>query len=968
MTPTQKQFLAKLREHMDGAKAKDVSDFVQKLVRDPPKLWECLEAFMTVSKKYGNERKSMSVYWGLASLALVWCEPYYALEFEYRSRSDANDEWSKRYAALAQYAHDEAVSSIAKKRAKATPEDFKRLERFKDIEEDVEAAKKVKPDTDPAAKDKKKFTDAFHKYMAARTKATRVELDKIIESLTGRPLEECLYAYIEASRAHAPNDEYSLYAFFGLSSRAMHWCGGYFALKYQAWIKPETKSDYATRYANLNTWQLGELAKDFAYANKRTRILDELRFAYYKAYAKDPDDRALRNFEAVKNDELRVQASGALAAYDRDCQENSLRGFKSSWDDFAKLLQQKDRLTLAMVVKWCRDWLADDRVMRDELYWYAVGALFVRLLLDRPEEYRSGFSAEEQAYLVSANSAKHRYIDDFSRRLRYLTTSRNDTKFLQLCKVHAALLLYGAKRRMRLATMSETELVYGKLQAMEAHGPGKGDVLTIPVTQNEGLLKDRNATVSIAQTYGDITIVWFDGTDTAYVECRGLEKVLFIMYESDYAHQLGDLTSAHFYDAVYEGTEGLLVLIPAFFQLLSYLPDLVTGGLLGLAKSIALQYVISAGTEAVLGDGPAGQIVASSLSIATGHWTQAESAATKNITAELRAAQSLEHGAFSARGVPLHGERGEAATLHFTERAQAIGAGDQLALMELHPVAPKGHVSAPAVHEAHLPPKVQSEHEDFGGKRSAPPPKRPTKGDKIVAGETVEEHDLLAAGDKSQPKKGGKGASDSKKRTDRPVKGEPAKKTVRKESEAGDDGVQGERGTDDKGKPPARKPPPPPRAPRQLDPHTLYATPEFTRSGVRYQLVGTGASFIAVENRIATRFQVYEIRNGAGQTVYVGITGGKTLPKDALDRLRQHLYTKQGEFLGDAASIHIIGVDLDDRVARALEDHVIDAKNPAWNNRPRDPKSYVKEYGQKPSIDEVRRASNANLVFRIDIL
>ena len=113
---------------------------------------------------------------------------------------------------------------------------------------------------------------------------------------------------------------------------------------------------------------------------------------------------------------------------------------------------------------------------------------------------------------------------------------------------------------------------------------------------------------------------------------------------------------------------------------------------------------------------------------------------------------------------------------------------------------------------------------------------------------------------------------------------------------------------------------------------------------------------------------MYEIRNRFGRTVYVGITGGKTLPKNALDRLRQHLYTKQGEFIENARELHILGVDLDERIARGFEDDLIDEKKPYWNNRERDPESYVRKYGERPSIDEVRTAHNANLAFRIELL
>ncbi|TMK70219.1 MAG: hypothetical protein E6G50_09440 [Actinobacteria bacterium] len=973
LTAVQREFLRKLKARMDGAPEKEIADFVQKLIKHPSDLWDCLQAFMTVSAKYGIEHKSMYVYWGVTSLALVWCDPYYALEFEYRSRPEAQSEWSRRFAALPANWHDEAVASIAKQRKKAKPLDFKRLDRFKEIEEDVEAAKPTKATSEktPASKEAKRFVDAFHKYMTTKTKAARVDLDRVIESLKGRPLEESLHAYLDASKRYPAEDEWSLYVFFGLSSRAMHWCSGYFALKFQAWIKPETKSDWATRFASLSSRQVSELAKDFAYANKHTRILDELRFAYYRTNNKDPDDRALRNFDAVTNEQLRAEVSGALAGYDRDCEAKDLHGFKFWWDHFDTLLADQDRLTLAMVVKWCRDWFAADKVMRDELYWNACGALFARLLLDRPEEYKNGFNAEETAYFVSANAARHPYVDDFARRLRYLWTTRNAARFRQFCKVHAALLLYGTKRNMRLATMHETEVIYGEVEAADLHGFAETDIVTVPVTQREGLLKDRDATVSVGQTYGDLTIVWFRGMETAYVECRGLEKVLFVIYETDYAHQLGDLTTAHFYDAVYEGTEGLLVLIPAFFQILSYLPDLVSGGLSGLVKSIVVQYVINEGTEAVLGDGPEAQAVAMSLSIATGHWTQGESTATRNIAAELRASEALEHGALSTRGLPAHGEH--VSVGHVAEQPQALGTGE-LATVELHPVAPQEHAAPPSLQEHRAPsvadaherrPQVQAEHDDLKGK--PPETKRPRKHDKLAAQETAEEHDLLAAEQKAKSPKG-KPPSGRPKRTDDPVKSMPARSQTTTKPTATERGVRGERGTANKGTPRRPPLPPIPTAVRDVNPHVWYATAPFLASGVRYRLVGTGASFLAVESRTATRFQVYEIRNRFGRTVYVGITGGKTLPKNALDRLRQHLYTKQGEFIENARELHILGVDLDERIARGFEDDLIDEKKPYWNNRERDPESYVRKYGERPSIDEVRTAHNANLAFRIELL
>jgi hypothetical protein len=968
LSPVQQAFLRKLEARMAGAPEKDIADFVQKLTRNPPDLWACLMAFMTVSAKYGIEHKSMYVYWGVASLSLERCEPYDALEFEYRSRPDAASEWSKRFAALPENWHREAVAAIAKQRKRASPIDFKRLDRFKEIEEDTAAAEKARPPAGgkPASNETKRFLDAFRAYMAAKTKAARVDLDKVIECLNGQALEACLYAYIDASARYPPDDTFSLYAFFGLSSRAMHWSGGYFGLKFQAWVKSDPRSDWAKRFAALNGEQRKALEADFVYANKHTRILDELRFAYYQAKGRDPDDRALRDFDVPVDAGLRNEVSGALAEYDRDCAANDVRGFASSWDRFDKLLEQKNRLTLTMVVKWCRDWLGSERVMRDELYWNAVGALFVRLLLDRPEEYKNGLNKEEEAYFVSGPSVRRPYLDDYSYRLRYLWTTRNHERFRQLCKVHAALIIYANKRQMRLATMAETARVYSKLRALDEHGPTSGVLLSVPVTERPGLLQDKHAMVGLGETFGDITIVWFEGLDTAYVECRSLDKVLFVMHETAYSHRLGDLTTARFYDELARGTEDLLVLIPAFFQVLAYLPDLVSGGLTAFVKTIAIQYAIGTGTEAVLGEGPAADVVAGFLAVATGHLTSAENAGTKSVAAELRAGEDLEHAGISSRGLADAADHGGAASAGAADRSIAAGGAD-LPTLDAESIVPH-EPGTPAPHQP-----AEPVAPDGPAPRDEPAPaKAPTdqrqrapKVDKLAARETEEEHDLLAAADKGKgkpaKKTAGKGSS-AAEHDERGTKGRGMKRDPE------DDAVKGARGTERKGTPRRPPPPPPPPAPRQLDPAKWYATPTFERGGISYRFVGPGASFDAVENNIATRFQVYEIRNARGETVYVGISGGKSQPRDALVRLKEHLVTKQGAFIGDAAEIRILGVDLDERVARGLEDNLIDQKNPFWNNRERDPDSYLRKYGQKPSVEEVRAANNANIPFRIELL
>ncbi|WP_131803652.1 MULTISPECIES: GIY-YIG nuclease family protein [Pseudofrankia] len=141
---------------------------------------------------------------------------------------------------------------------------------------------------------------------------------------------------------------------------------------------------------------------------------------------------------------------------------------------------------------------------------------------------------------------------------------------------------------------------------------------------------------------------------------------------------------------------------------------------------------------------------------------------------------------------------------------------------------------------------------------------------------------------------------------------------------------------------------------------------DFRADFVNYRVAGARQDFERIDSETPQRYQVYEIRDAQGGSVYVGIVGGRTAPRDAVDRLQEHLQTKPGEFIGTAATIHVLGTNLDERLARALEYDLIKEKAPAWNS-PQDPMSYERKYGDKPEPAEVRAANNTHLNFTITI-
>jgi hypothetical protein len=104
----------------------------------------------------------------------------------------------------------------------------------------------------------------------------------------------------------------------------------------------------------------------------------------------------------------------------------------------------------------------------------------------------------------------------------------------------------------------------------------------------------------------------------------------------------------------------------------------------------------------------------------------------------------------------------------------------------------------------------------------------------------------------------------------------------------------------------------------------------FKSGGVSYRLsVSTRSE--AFFNAIPTGHTVvYTVHNSGGEIIYVGITT-KTASRDALNRLYEHLYTKDGEFIGGAGEFRIVGHYDKELEAHALEQHLVDSYDPAYN-------------------------------------
>lgn len=732
MTPSQQKFVGLVRAYVAGGPAKPLEDFMYGL--KPNELQDCLQLFIDkLSKKYGIEKKSMDVFYSFSLRTLAKSDPFFALKYEWLARPDAKNQWSERYAFLRPDQEVEVKKAIAEKKAKATYLDFRRFDLFKESEADIEAERKAKPPPGGKSGTRTQFLELFHGHMTARSKKATHLLSEFIYGLKPEQLEEFLSLYLEESHRYSPSDDYSIYVFFALSSRALNRCSSYFGYKFELLTQPQENSVWSKRYAALDQTQLNDLNKELTRSKKRARVLDELRFAYFQLHRKDPDARALRDFEPASYPELSQTLSGLLAACDRDVEAMRIPAFLKDWDELAALYGEKDTLRLLMLLKHAREWLRIDREMRDELYWFGVGALLIHMLLKRPEVYKDGFSDEELRFFLPSDASRHPYYGDFESRLRYLVRTRNYKNFTNISKAQAGIQLYAMKRNMTLATMADAKRVYDNAQRLRENGPKDGDIVQIRVRQPQNVLHSKNATVSVGESYGDLTIVWFDDANKAYVESRRLEKVLFILYETDYVNQLGRLSQERFYDALWENTQHLLELIPVFFEILSYIPDLVSGGFTGLVKSIAEDWIIGK----VFENAPEVGIVAQ---LALGHVAD-KVGVVQSASKDLRQTHAMDNAATLPKGV--------GARQLDTHAIDVAPKGSLDVRTTVSDIDVKSPLPAPQLHAADRPSGSAIEHVEGGAAIKAP-----AKVDKLELEETLQARELVAA-----KAGGGKGTS-----------------------------------------------------------------------------------------------------------------------------------------------------------------------------------------------------------------
>jgi hypothetical protein len=597
----QREILRMLPEVIRTGRSGDMEQYVDKRL-DFREAHGCLLAYLEASLRYPSDNgRSLQVFTGLSVLTIRKGDATFVRDYR-RLIAQPGTTWSLRWGALEKYHRDLIDAELRSRPLKVQLIEAGKAQGAVPVPVVTPSPAKVRADAtrrDAAMPTSvsRKFRELFAAYMTpgGDAKAKQHTLTEFIFAQPVGGLRECLAAYLEASTGYPADSQQSLYIFWGIASRLIHLGKGYEALKLD-YLRNTPNTLVALRFAALQEPLRTKLEEEIAKLTApRTRsILDDLKLEYFKRNHADPDLKALQRFEPELDSSHRDAVRGAARECDRTYNLRDTRAFAKAFDTWADLMHaQADPLVHVTMLKWCRELLDISPALRSELYWYGVLALQITTLTRYPEVYdRGGLSAEEKAFFLDPSLVPQGYRYDFDRRLEFVWWKRASTTQLRdASRGHALLLYIAQKLGFTLVAMDGAERIRQALVTLKAEKSKDFEDIRIPVSS-----RFPDDTLTLGATVGELFIVWWNRrTSRAYVEMDGCGRVLF---EVDSYLKLGRLKrDDQTYGQIWRDTQQLLVVIPFFFQVMGYLPDLVTGGFAGLVNSVLTDMMVDVFAE-----------------------------------------------------------------------------------------------------------------------------------------------------------------------------------------------------------------------------------------------------------------------------------------------------------------------------------------------------------------------------------
>ena len=640
-----------------GVTLDKISGFLK--VLKPADAQACLALYVEMSPWYekGNDEASLNVFFLASSYALQPGEVAYARAYTASIEAELNV-WHTRFSSL-------------------RPDQQKYLrDRIKDAittDPPAEAGKRKAP----LSEDEQHFIRLYRKYVDTRDRRSMDTFQRLLAARGADALAGYVQLYLDDSAAHygEPASHESLQIFFGTLSMAIAKGSAWYAYKVRAFIdSPDTI--WHKRYAALDPRQYGNPLRSQLEAaiKSKARFIDDLRIAYYLKTKRDAGLVALRNFEPVAVPKaLLEQLSGALADVEVGVGARNPEFSEKAFSAVSAILvAQKDLPTLWVLAKRCRERTALLAQYRHLVYFMAVGLLYMAAAVKYPVSHKNGFNDDEQALFFDGAERGDRYFDDFAAQMTAaiwrragrppkVRGPRNETEaagpddmYTAMAKTEGLLQVHSDRMGLTLTPLVEAAALRGAVdEAWSKHSQEVG-AMRIPI--------DSRTSVKVGETIGNVYVLWWDEQHrTVYLQVNGFEQVVF---ETDQPRLAKIYMDHSFYGVVAENTQHLLELIPFIFEILGYLPDLVSGGLLGLAKSIIFNLAFDKSMRALGIDPMKAQLFMLGASLLI-HGVKPKEAAGSGAHMEV---ETLEVHEVHGEVHELHGEaHGQAKEAHSTE-------------------------------------------------------------------------------------------------------------------------------------------------------------------------------------------------------------------------------------------------------------------------------------------------------------
>jgi hypothetical protein len=580
---------------------------------------DCLFAYIEVSEAYPERDgpASVLVFERLSRVTIDAGDASFAHFYDGRIHQ-ADSPWHARFQALVPGAQSAINADVARKqviRSDVTVGD----KTFKNAPIGKYTSDPVAPErVDPAEREKQalltapqqKYIALYRQYVAD---GRRESMDALQTFFRQHPTDiaSCMDAYLQDSRS---KDDRSLAVFFSTVWEAINKEEPYYAFKVQQLIlTPGTI--WRDRFRSLDKDKYADrLLTHIAEKRAQARLLDDLKAEYFLKRRNDPTSAALATFEPVSSPEQEALLSKGLS----DCEAGANIGSVELWEKGFTAVSgvfgsQLDPLTLYVLLKRCRGRRTLDLRFRYLVCLDGLIALFGLLVRERPTVYRPGFSRAEADLLLAGLDTSPRYLNDFVAQYEYSTRKAvgHDT-VAALCKSVGSLHIQADRAKLRLTPMIEAAALTGAVQELWDTKADAVRAIRIPIESRW----NGHQELTVAQTIGNFYILWWDANNsTAYVQMNGMDQTVF---------DIGPARLAAIYDndATYgqiaRDTAHLEVLIPLFFDILGYLPDLVSGGMAGLIENIVFNYLFDKSVAALGLDPTKVQLVMLGLALLKG--------------------------------------------------------------------------------------------------------------------------------------------------------------------------------------------------------------------------------------------------------------------------------------------------------------------------------------------------------------